>query len=90
MSWIMALDMHCNKKTTAVTVPAAPFFNVGVELLPSTKVEVTHAEIGAVGYLDGFPSRGKERLVNVVKYPRHSSGRIIDSRESNKPAISCK
>jgi hypothetical protein len=40
--------LHANEQATAVAVSTGPAFNEGIEGLPSPKVEVADAEIGAV------------------------------------------
>ncbi|WP_337289480.1 hypothetical protein [Candidatus Methylomirabilis sp.] len=63
--------VHPHQKAAAMAFSPGPLLNVRVELLPSAKVKVPHAEVGAIGYLNGLLQRRQERLLDIVEYSRH-------------------
>jgi hypothetical protein len=63
--------MHPNQQSAAMALTARPPFNVTIESFPTAKVEVTHAEVGAVCDFKGLLERREEELFNVVENAWH-------------------
>jgi hypothetical protein len=63
--------LHADKQTTAVAVTARPLFDIRIELFPAPQIEVTNAEIGPFGQIQGFSQGREELLLYIVEDAGH-------------------
>src|SRR5262249_34020164 len=68
---VLGEALHADEQAAALTFAARPALDSGVELLPSTEVEVADAEVRAVGDFQGFAQGVAEVLLDVVEDARH-------------------
>ena len=58
-------------KCAVVPHPVVIFFNTGINLLPSSQIEIADAKIGAFGNEQGLLQCGEQFGINVVENSRH-------------------
>jgi len=63
--------LHTDKEAAAVTFPARPVLDIGVDLIPSAQVEKANAKVRAGREAEGFLKRGKELLLDVIENAGH-------------------
>ena len=52
-------------------VSTRPGLDIGIDLFPAPKIEITDTKIGASGKLDRFAKRGEKLLVDIVEDAGH-------------------
>jgi len=67
---------------------AGTFFNVGIKGLPAPKVEVIHAEVGAIGKGEAFLQHREDFILDVVENTGHSGQPPLKLRYDNRGRVS--
>lgn len=64
--------MHADEQAAAIAFSAFPSLDQGIDLPPTTKIEVADAKVGPLRNSQRFAQSRKERQVYIVEDPRHA------------------
>jgi hypothetical protein len=60
-----------------MAIPAGPSFDAGIQGLPAAEIEVTDAEVSAVGKHDRFAERREKLLLDIIEYTWHFTVSVL-------------
>ena len=73
---VLGRALHADQHAATTLGTAGPNLDQVVNRLPSAKVEIAHAEVGALRNFQSAAESGKQAVLDVVEYPRHFTSEI--------------